>query len=149
MRTVRLAVDNILNPKPTTNPTMPPVSAGDDFPPLSNADKAEANLNTTPPLSNADKAEANLSTTPPLSNADKAELGLTTTSISQSEFNRLMDNYLTQLAIKQPSDWSKEARAWCEANGIINGDEYGNRMYKKFLTREELISILYRLYGKR
>ena len=141
MRTVRLAVENILNPKPTTNPTMPPVSAGDDFPPLSNADKGDVGL-ITPPLSNADKAEANLNSTPPLSNAD-------TPSISQSEFNRLMDNYLTQLAIKQPSDWSKEARAWCEANGIINGDEYGNRMYKKFLTREELISILYRLYGKR
>lgn len=149
MRTIRLAVENILNPKPTTNPTMPPVSAGDDFPPLSNADKGDVGL-ITPPLSNADKAEANLNTTPPLSNADKAELGLTTPSvITQSEFNRLMDNYLTQLAIKQPSEWSKEARAWCEANGIINGDEYGNRMYKKFLTREELISILYRLYGKR
>ena len=65
------------------------------------------------------------------------------------EFNKMMDNYLTQLALKQPSEWSAQARAWSEPNGIITGDEYGNRMYKKFITREELITILFRLYGNK
>ena len=46
---------------------------------------------------------------------------------------------------KPPSDWSAEARKWAEKNGIINGDETGNRQYKKFCTREEVIQILYNM----
>ena len=68
--------------------------------------------------------------------------------MTQEKFNEMMDNYLKQLASKTPSDWSKEARDWCEKNGIIKGDEHGNRMYKKFLTREEMATLLYRLHGQ-
>lgn len=60
-----------------------------------------------------------------------------------------MNNYLISLAQKTPSDWSEEARNWCEKNGIINGDTYGNKMYKKFMTREELATVIYRLHGKK
>jgi hypothetical protein len=69
--------------------------------------------------------------------------------MTQEKFNEMMDVYLTQLAQKMPSDWSKEARDWCEENGIIKGDENGNRMYKKFLTREEMATLLYRLHGQK
>lgn len=47
------------------------------------------------------------------------------------------------LAEREPSAWSAEAREWAEKSGIIAGDEHGNKQYKKFCTREELIQILY------
>lgn len=67
--------------------------------------------------------------------------------MTQEKFNEMMNNYLVSLALKAPSDWSKEARDWCEANGIIKGDEHGNKMYKKYMTREEIATVLYRLHG--
>jgi hypothetical protein len=69
--------------------------------------------------------------------------------MTQEKFNEMMNVYLSQLAAKEPSVWSEEARTWCESNGIINGDETGNKMYKKFLTREEMAAIAYRLFGKK
>ena len=71
------------------------------------------------------------------------------TEMTQEKFNEMMNVYLTQLATKEASPWSAEARAWCEANGIINGDASGNKMYKKYLTREEMAAIVYRLHGKK
>jgi hypothetical protein len=68
--------------------------------------------------------------------------------MTQEKFNEMMNNYLTALAQQGPSAWSAEARAWCEKNGIIKGDEHGNRMYKKYLTREEIATLLYRLHGQ-
>lgn len=68
--------------------------------------------------------------------------------MTQEKFNEMMNVYLTQLAMKDASPWSAEARAWCESNGIINGDANGNRMYKKYLTREEIAAIIYRLHGQ-
>ena len=69
--------------------------------------------------------------------------------MTQEKFNEMMDNYLIELAKKEASPWSAEARAWCEANGIIKGDERGNKMYKKFLTREEIATLIYRLHGQK
>lgn len=69
--------------------------------------------------------------------------------MTQEKFNEMMNNYLISLALKDPSDWSKEAREWCEANGIIKGDEHGNKMYKKYMTREEIATVLYRLHGQK
>ena len=69
--------------------------------------------------------------------------------MTQEKFNEMMNVYLTQLAQKEPAAWSADARAWCEANGIINGDSSGNKMYKKYLTREEMAAIVYRLHGKK
>lgn len=69
--------------------------------------------------------------------------------MTQEKFNEMMTVYLTQLAKQKPSAWSEDARQWCEENKIINGDENGNRMYKKFLTREEMAAIVYRLHGQK
>lgn len=42
------------------------------------------------------------------------------------------------------NEWSKEARIWAEANGIIKGDAKGDKQYQRAITREELITVLYR-----
>lgn len=64
--------------------------------------------------------------------------------MTQEQFNIMMNNWIADQAKKAPGDWSADARAWGEKNGLINGDTSGNKMYKKMLTREEFISVLYR-----
>lgn len=68
--------------------------------------------------------------------------------MTQERFNELMNGYLQQLAKQDPGAWSKDAREWAETEGLINGDEKGNRMYRKFLTREEMAQVLYNMNGK-
>lgn len=65
--------------------------------------------------------------------------------MTQEQFNAMMDNYLAELAKKEPSEWSKDAREWAEDHGYINGDSAGNKQYKKFATREELAQLLYNM----
>ena len=65
--------------------------------------------------------------------------------MTQEQFNQMMDNYLAQLSELEPSAWSKEARDYCEKNGIINGNEKGFKMYKSFLTREQMAQIVYNM----
>lgn len=59
--------------------------------------------------------------------------------MTQAEFNKMMDNYLTQLSVTTPGDWSKTARDWGYNNDVMT-----DGAYKRFLTREEAISMLYR-----
>ena len=66
--------------------------------------------------------------------------------MTQDQFNKMMDNYLAQLAEKPPSDWSAEARNWAEENGLIQGDDMGNLQYKSFCTREQMVIFLKRLF---
>lgn len=56
----------------------------------------------------------------------------------------MMNAWIAEQAKKTPGDWSNDARVWAEKNGFINGDANGNKMYKKFLTREEFAAVLYR-----
>lgn len=63
--------------------------------------------------------------------------------MTQQEFDRMMADYVKRQAELEPSQWSKQARAWAEDSGVIAGDEQGRKQYKKFCTREELIQILY------
>ena len=69
-------------------------------------------------------------------------------NMTQETFDQMMNNYLIRLAQQEPSSWSLNARQWCESNGIMNGDENGNRMYKKFVTREELAQVEYAIHNK-
>jgi hypothetical protein len=64
--------------------------------------------------------------------------------MTQEQFNTMMNNWIAEQAKKAPGDWSADARAWGEKNGLISGDTSGNKMYKKMLTREEFIAVLYR-----
>ena len=64
--------------------------------------------------------------------------------MTQSEFNEMMNNYLQEVALQDASSWSEAARTWAESMGIIQGDENGYKMYKKPVTREELVQVLQR-----
>lgn len=66
-------------------------------------------------------------------------------SMTQKQFNEMMDQWLAQRAAEPASDWSKTERAWMEEMGLIRGDGAGNMNYKSFCTREELAAIIYRL----
>ena len=77
---------------------------------------------------------------PPMPRAEEEE------SMTQEQFNILMDGYWRALAQKEPSAWSAEARAWAEENGLIVGDGSGNRQYKAFVTREQMAVFLKRLH---
>jgi len=69
-------------------------------------------------------------------------------NMTQERFNEMMNNYLTELAQKDASSWSADARSWAEGNGLVKGDDKGRKMYKKFMTREEMVQVLYRLMNK-
>lgn len=68
--------------------------------------------------------------------------------VTYETFKEYMDQYLMELAAKNPSDWSKDARIWAEENGIIQGDANGNKKYKSNITREEAVAILFRALHK-
>ena len=64
--------------------------------------------------------------------------------MTQEKFNQMMDVWMSEQARKSPGAWSKNARDWAESEKIISGDSTGRMMYKKPITREELIQVLYR-----
>lgn len=68
--------------------------------------------------------------------------------MTQEKFNEMMNNWVEEQANKQPYGWSAENREWAEKNGLINGDEKGRKMYRKFITREELVAVLHRFAQK-
>jgi len=68
--------------------------------------------------------------------------------MTQTEFAQAMERYLQTLAAQPPGGWSQQARDWAEQQGLIRGD--GQSMaYRRPVTREELVEILYRLEGDR
>ncbi|MEG1633788.1 MAG: N-acetylmuramoyl-L-alanine amidase [Oscillospiraceae bacterium] len=67
-----------------------------------------------------------------------------TEEMTQEKFNIMADSWLRELAKLEPSDWSAEARAWAEKNGLVRGDGNGCRQYKKLMTREEFVTVAYR-----
>ena len=68
--------------------------------------------------------------------------------VTYDTFKEYMDQYLSGLASQEPSAWSADARAWAENNGIIQGDDQGRKKYKSHVTREELVTMLYRALNK-
>lgn len=68
--------------------------------------------------------------------------------MTQEKFNELANNWISGLAKKDSAEYAKEALAWGKSSGIMQGDQTGNQMPKKFLTREEFIAVLYRFYNK-
>ena len=76
----------------------------------------------------------------------KARLREEEEQLTQEQFNKMMDVYLTDLTSKPVGEWSKDARIWAEDKGVIKGDAKGNKNYCKFLTREEAAQILYNLH---
>lgn len=68
--------------------------------------------------------------------------------MTQEQFDQMMENYLARLKAANPSDWSEEERTWAEKNHLILGDTDGNKQYKAYCTREQMVTFLYRLYKK-
>lgn len=68
--------------------------------------------------------------------------------MTQEKFNEMMNNYLVDLA-NQPATWETEAIEWAQNNGLLFGDEHGNLMPKKFLTRGEFAQVLMRYDAKK
>lgn len=81
--------------------------------------------------------EENIITKPEVNIEEEEEM-------TQEKFNEMMDNWIAEQANKEASDWSAEYREWAEKVGLIAGDTNGKKMYKKLLTREELVTVLYR-----
>ena len=71
---------------------------------------------------------------------------LTEPPVSQEQFDRLMERWLSSQASKAPSIGSNDARLWAEGLGLISGFSDGTKRYRSFCTREQLILILHRLW---
>ena len=69
-------------------------------------------------------------------------------SMTQQQFDEMMERWLEQRAGQEPGAFSAEARAWAEGIGLIKGDTAGRKQYKSFCTREQLMTFLYRLVNK-
>ena len=77
--------------------------------------------------------------------------------MTQEQFNEMFTTALTafrsELQDNDASNYSEEARKWAKDNGIISGSstETFNGMWGDFLTREQMVTVLYRfakLMGK-
>lgn len=63
------------------------------------------------------------------------------------KFAELMDEYNAELRKKPGSSWSNEARSWAVDNGLIVGGSDESLMWRANMSREELITVLWR-YSK-
>ena len=66
-------------------------------------------------------------------------------TMTQQQFDAMMEQWLERRANQAPGAFSAEARAWAESIGLIRGDAAGRKQYKSFCTREQLMTFLYRL----
>lgn len=69
-------------------------------------------------------------------------------TMTQQQFNAMMEVWLRQRAEEAPSDYSAEARTWAEEQGILFGDSLGRKQYRSFCTREQLMTFLYRFVSQ-
>lgn len=67
-------------------------------------------------------------------------------TMTYETFKEYMDQYMTELKAQKPSGWSAEERAWAEETGLIQGSDNGDKQYKAFCTREQMVTFLYRLF---
>ena len=68
-------------------------------------------------------------------------------SMSQEQFDILMENWLLRQAERTASSTSEEARQWAESLGIISGFSDGRNRYKSFCTREQVVLMLHRIWN--
>ena len=69
-------------------------------------------------------------------------------SVTQEQFNAMMDVYLQEQAKKPTSNWAKNVMNWAVSEGIIMGAGNGQLQAQKFITREECITLLQRVFNK-
>ena len=68
-------------------------------------------------------------------------------SVTQQQFDTMMADWLRRREAEEPEDFSAPARVWAEEKGLILGDAQRKRQYRAFCTREQLVTVLYRLVG--
>lgn len=64
--------------------------------------------------------------------------------VTQKEFDAMMDAWLQKRGALPPGDFSAQARAWAEGNGIVLGGTDGRFQYKSWCTREQMLVFLHR-----
>lgn len=84
------------------------------------------------------------STTTPAVNPEDTEKEEREEEMTQEQFNTMMNAWLAEQATKDPSAWSSASRAWAEKKELIKGDSNSAKAYKRLLTREEMVEVLYR-----
>lgn len=67
--------------------------------------------------------------------------------MTQETFNKHMAEYIKGLN-KQPATFEQDALVWGQQNGLLSGDETGNLMPKRYITRGEFMVVLKRLFDK-
>lgn len=73
------------------------------------------------------------------------EDGMDIYKLTDTQILELVNRITSVLAKQEPADWSKEERDWAEEKGLIKGDENGNKQYKAWTTREQLVVLLKRM----
>ena len=85
---------------------------------------------------------------PELAGRVTANLNQEDEDMTQEQFNKMADAWIVGLANKPAASWFEKNLEWGKENGLMNGNEKGNLMPKKFLSREEFIAVLNRFYDK-
>lgn len=67
--------------------------------------------------------------------------------LQEDGFEERLQQYLQKLSACAPGSWSEQARQWAEGLGLVRGDGQG-LAYRRPVTREELVEILYRWKGE-
>lgn len=68
--------------------------------------------------------------------------------MTQQQFDEMLSDWLKRQSEKPAAEWGAEweaARQWAESEGIIKGDENGNKQYQSYTTRQAMVLFLYRL----
>ena len=74
-------------------------------------------------------------------------------NVDYEQFMKLLNEYRSELRDNDSNSYSEEARNWATSTGLIQGngttpDGQPNYMWADFLTREQLITVLYRFAKK-
>lgn len=68
--------------------------------------------------------------------------------MTQEKFNQMMSEWLKQQSKRPASNYQEDGLVWGQANGLMVGDETGNLMAQRFITRGEFITVLKRFFDK-
>jgi len=68
--------------------------------------------------------------------------------MTYDDFCAFMARYEAERNAQAGAAWSAEARAWAVKNGLFEGDENGNMMWKAPITREQFAVIEHRKNGR-
>ena len=65
-------------------------------------------------------------------------------TMTSDAFKAAMQAYRKELQDNDAGTWSAEARAWAVKTGLVQGGSDGAYMWQDFMTREQLVTVLYR-----